>query len=85
MTEVSIPLEKLCETFVKVVDLTYSSLTYDDKEFLLSFKAGRPKWELLPLAHIENLPAIKWKLHNIQRMTPEKHKEMLRRLEEKLA
>lgn len=84
MTELEMSLEDLYRTFFEVVTLTYASMTNEDKEFLLSFKAGSPKWGLIPFEHIKTLPAIKWKLHNIGRMDTHKHREMLQKLQEKL-
>ncbi len=56
-----------------------------DRAFLLSFKRGNPQWELLGIPGIESLPGVRWKLMNIKKMTPEKHKDALMKLEEKLA
>jgi len=66
----------------------HKSLIDGDRKFLLSFKKGEPVWELLPLPDLKNLPAVQWKLINIQnliRTKPHKHEEMRRRLEEGLA
>ncbi len=85
MTELDMSLEDLSKAFLRVVDLISFSMTVEDKEFLLSFKAGMPKWKLMPFEHIQNFPAVKWKLHNISKMEPEKRREMLARLERKLS
>lgn len=85
MTEHDVPLSVLQETFHKVVEVTHVSMTDDDEEFLLSFKARQPKWHLIPCAHAKNLPAIKWKLHNIAKMDSEKRRAALRELERKLS
>ncbi len=84
MLEENVSLEILESTFEKLVNLTISSMTDEDKEFLLYFKAGEPKWNLLPFAHVKNMPAILWKLHNIQQMDKLKKIEMLKILEKKL-
>jgi hypothetical protein len=59
------------------------SWTETDKKFLLSFKKGTPDWELFPVSVLKDLPAIKWKLENINKLilkNPKKHKELLNRL-----
>ena len=84
MTDFDIPLSMLYATFHKIARLTQFSMTNEDKEFLFFFKAGKPTWQLLGFNHVANLPAIQWKLHNIRKMEPEKHKEMLKKLERKL-
>jgi hypothetical protein len=60
-------------------------MTDDDKEFLLSFKAGQPKWLLIPCAQEMLLPAIKWKLRNIAKLDIDKHRSVLREHEKKLS
>ncbi len=65
----------------------FQSLTADDRKFLLSFKKGEPVWNLIPIDNLQHLPAVKWKLLNIQNLlknNPTKHSEMLNALEEKL-
>lgn len=54
-------------------------LTENDKRFLLSFETGKPQWKLFPLPILKDLPAIKWKLVNINKLIKEnarKHKQM---------
>jgi hypothetical protein len=37
----------------------------DERNFLFSLVAGAPDWSLLNIAHLEHLPGIRWKLHNL--------------------
>ena len=60
-------------------------MTDQDKQFLLSVKRGQPKWELFPISGIEQLPSVRWKLMNIERMPDAKHKKSLAKLEEVLS
>lgn len=76
------------ETRERLVKKIHSSLTDRDKQFLISFKKGMPEWELFPAPGLRDMPAIRWKLQNIQklaRQNPAKHKELLKALEDKLA
>ena len=52
-----------------------------EKAFLLSFKRGEPAWHLLEIAHASELPAVRWKLQNLAKVTPEKRQELLKNLE----
>jgi predicted nucleotidyltransferase component of viral defense system len=52
-----------------------------EKTFLLSFKQGAPRWELLGIDHAPALPAVRWKLHNLSQMGGVKHREALDNLE----
>lgn len=63
-------------------------LTKNDKELLFSFKSGNPDWSLSQTEQLQNLPAIKWKLHNIQKFReqdPGQHATMLQKLEKALS
>ena len=57
-----------------------SALDEGERQFLISMKRGEPEWERLGIGHLEDLPALKWKLINIRRMDSERHKEALERL-----
>lgn len=81
MTEENLELSELTDTFNTLKELIKTSLTDDEKEFLLSFKRKEPKWELLGLENINALPSVKWKQINLGRMTAEKHKEAYEKLE----
>ncbi len=41
----------------------------------MSFKQMQPDWQLLGLNHAAHLPAVKWKLLNLSKMTAEKHEQ----------
>lgn len=61
------------------------SLSDDDKKFLISFKKGKPQWNLIKLDNLQHFPAIQWKLQNIQtliQMNSIKHAELLKGLED---
>ena len=47
---------------------------------MISVKKGKPKWDLLGLTGVEDLPAVKWKLMNIKRMEKKKHKKAFEKL-----
>lgn len=42
------------------------------------------EWELLGIEDVENLPAVKWKLLNIGKMDPLKHKKAVHKLRDYL-
>lgn len=57
-----------------------AQFTQADFDFLYSFKSGEPNWSLAPNSQIKNLPAVQWKLLNIQKMPKDKHKVALETL-----
>lgn len=85
MAATHVSLDDLLETREEFIKIVQSSLTENDKKFLVSFKKREPEWSLLDLAGVENLPAVKWKLHNLGRMASPKHEEAVQKLEDSLA
>lgn len=81
MTSDSIKLDELHKSRENLIDLIHSSLTKDEIDFLLSFKKKEPKWDLLGLKGVEDLPSIKWKMINLERMSEDKHSEAYNKLE----
>ncbi|PHS72607.1 MAG: hypothetical protein COB22_04540 [Cycloclasticus sp.] len=81
MTEIPVSLEELESTRDELTELIRTTLSDDEKQFLLSFKNMAPQWGLLGLEGIENLPAVKWKLINLHNMSKGKHKAAYEKLE----
>ena len=54
----------------KLIKDINSSLSNNDKEFLISFKSGEPNWDLCNIENAQNFPSVKWKLHNIKKINP---------------
>ena len=50
-------------------------LTKTEKKFILSFESGEPNWSLFPIPVLPNLPAIQWKLININKLREENLKK----------
>jgi predicted nucleotidyltransferase component of viral defense system len=59
-------------------------LTGGEREFLVSLKAGRPNWDSIGIEGVEKLPAVQWKVANIQKMTAKKQSELLEKLKRAL-
>jgi len=62
------------------------ALTDAQKRFLLSLVSGEPEWELLSIPHLAQLPAVKWKVHNLSRlkkMNPTKFRAQFAELEKR--
>ena len=87
MALVSFSYQDFENTRRQLIEKLNRSFEDNDKNFLLSFKAGNPQWTLLPESKLKDLPAIKWKLKNLQKLivsNPEKHKRQYESLKEKL-
>ncbi len=68
----------------QLVSRLREEMTEEERRFIVSVKEGEPQWNLLGVPGIENLPGVQWKLQNIHRMTPAKHRETLRKLRDYL-
>jgi len=85
MSNSMVSYETLLEAREALIVTIHKALNDQDKEFLLSIKRGMPNWDKIDLPHIAQLPGIKWKLLNISRMDPIKHRLALEKLEKVLA
>ncbi len=84
MTLEEVTFEDLEKTRAKLVSMIARELTVEEKQFIVSVKEGMPRWELIGVEGVENLPAVKWKLLNIARMSPSKHKKAVRKLRDSI-
>jgi len=86
MAREAISIETLQSTQAALPNLILASLNVDERRFLLSVKQGEPDWMLLPIPHLSELPALRWKLANIERLkqSPRKHQEAVGRLRDVL-
>ena len=81
MAQEEVSLRDLEETRGNLIELINSSLTERDRKFLLTFKHGTPDWSLLNVTDIEHLPAVRWKLQNLSRMSVASHTQAVLELE----
>ncbi len=85
MSQEQISLDELLDVREKLVRRINTSLTDQQKDFLLLFKTGHPDWSLLDMPHAANLPAVRWKLQNLAKMPEERRGKALAELETVLA
>lgn len=75
------------ETRIKFINEITNSLNQNEKKFLIGFATGTPDWELIHIPNLKKLPAVQWKLQNINKLAKEnlkKHEEQLKILRERL-
>lgn len=71
MTSEPVELAELLSVRRRLLDELPRSLTNDESQFLISLANAEPQWELLGVEHVQQLPAIKWKLQNLQKLARE--------------
>lgn len=84
MSGINVTYNELIDVRQKLISEINQSLTHRERLFLLSLKQAAPEWELLNLAKIDSLPALKWKIFNIQRMEHSKKEALFHKLKEVL-
>ena len=80
MAREPVPLQTLLDARERLVAALHALLTEEDRAFLLSVKGRKPDWSLIDLPGIADLPAVRWKLVNLDRMSEAKHAAALDRL-----
>jgi hypothetical protein len=68
MTNEPIALTTLVRTQEQVLAELPRSLTASHRDFLLSLVRAEPAWELMPFKHLQQLPALQWKLLNLLKL-----------------
>jgi len=73
-------VEDLIEARRQLIELVTQGLSPSDKEFLVSFKSGEPQWSLLGIDGVERLPAVRWKMANLQKTDKDKRALYVKKL-----
>lgn len=84
MTSDPVTIEQLEAARKDLIAALHAKMGGPEKEFLISFKRGEPRWELLGVGHAPDLPAVRWKLHNLERMDKAKRRQAMANLERTL-
>ena len=80
MTLIEVEYEKLVDVRKTLVEEINKRISDDERAFLISFKEKAPKWDLLGVDGAKDMPAVKWKLANLEKMGDDKHKQAVHRL-----
>ncbi len=68
MTRDTVELDALTQVQGRLLQELPQQLTPAHRDFLLSLVQGAPAWELMPMQHLRELPALKWKLTNLAKL-----------------
>lgn len=68
MTVEPVPIEALLATRERMLGEIQQGLDENERFFLLSLVRGTPDWSLMDIPHLEYLPGIRWKLHNLTQL-----------------
>jgi predicted nucleotidyltransferase component of viral defense system len=69
MTTAPVTLEALLDTRRRLLRELPAALDVAEREFLRSLVRAQPEWSLLDIPHIAELPAIRWRLQNLEQLS----------------
>ncbi len=81
MSRDEVNLETLEQVRARLVQELPRSLTHQHRDFLRSLVKNQPLWDCMPFPHLQELPAIRWKLQNLANLRGKKLVEQIERLE----
>lgn len=84
MTTNPIELADLIESRSELIRNVNAMIDERDRKFLVDFKEGHPDWSYFSVPYIKNLPAVQWKMHNLDQVDALERQRMVDRLKEHL-
>ena len=87
MTTAPVTFQALLDTRERLFRELPAALDANEREFLRSLVRARPDWSLLGIPHLEELPAIRWRLQNLEQLScsqPERFRALADALDERL-
>jgi predicted nucleotidyltransferase component of viral defense system len=85
MTQETISREELVDAREALIAEIVDKMPAAHRSFLISFERGKPDWALFGVAGTAELPAVKWRQQNLDKLTKERRAELVRGLEKALS
>jgi predicted nucleotidyltransferase component of viral defense system len=80
MTTDAVTLDELIATRERLIVSIGGGMPESHKQFLLQFKRGTPNWTLLSVPGAAELPAVRWKQINLDKLSAENRARLVRQL-----
>jgi Nucleotidyl transferase AbiEii toxin, Type IV TA system len=81
MTAEPASLDGLLAARESLIDIVVGQMPQEHRSFLVSFERGQPGWQLLQIPSAPDLPAIRWRQQNLDKMAPAARAQIVSRLE----
>ncbi|WP_339930535.1 nucleotidyl transferase AbiEii/AbiGii toxin family protein [uncultured Brevundimonas sp.] len=81
MTKTSVSVEDLTKVREDIIRIMVTEMPESHRRFLVSFKCGVPDWALLSIPEAQNLPAVRWKQQNLDRLDADRRAALASKLE----
>jgi predicted nucleotidyltransferase component of viral defense system len=75
-----VTLDELLQAREVLIREIVGKMPEQHRRFLISAKLGEPDWALLDIPSARNLPAVRWKLENLAKLSGKKRERLLARL-----
>jgi predicted nucleotidyltransferase component of viral defense system len=79
-----VPLDELLAAREAMIAIMVGDMPEDHRQFLIGFKRGEPNWALLGIPEASNLPAVRWKQQNLEKLAAERREAFVQALEKVL-
>lgn len=84
MTDMPITRQELEETREALITDIVGQMPQEHRQFMISFERGTPEWDLLDVPGAADLPAVKWRIKNLNTLSTEKRAALVAALEKVL-
>lgn len=85
MTDKPVSKDELIAARKRLVDEIVGKMPDDHRKSLVSFERGQPDWDLLGVPGAANLPAVKWRQQNLDKLSKDKRDRLVADIEKVLA
>jgi predicted nucleotidyltransferase component of viral defense system len=85
MTDKPVSIDELVVAREALIGDIVGKMPKEHRQFLVSFEQGTPDWTLLGLPDVPELPAVKWRQLNLDKLTKEKRAALVSGLEKVLS
>lgn len=72
MTEEVVSINDLIETQLAMISDLIGGMPDRHREFLIGFEGGEPDWSLMKIPNVADLPAVRWRQHNLNKLSPDR-------------
>lgn len=81
MTAMPVTLDDLIAAREAIIRIMIAEMPEEHRKFLVGFKRGAPDWTLLGIPEGQNLPAVRWKQQNLDRLDADRREGLANVLE----
>jgi len=81
MTAEPVSIDALTRARESLIETVVGKMPEQHRRFLLSFERGKPEWSLLELPGANDLPAVRWRQQNLDKMSSEERAHLISELE----